>query len=100
MEKRELRKMAWRSAEDAGYFVTKEVYMKGYETGITEYLDGVWHKADEVPDTGRELLTKRTKGRSFQMDNVPPFLTDEEQKDYCRTHDIERWAYIDDLHLW
>lgn len=88
---------ALQSANDAEYFAFRNIYVNGYMAGIKEYLKDAWHTADEVPEPCRELLTKRTKGRSIQMDNVPPFLTDEEQKDYCRTHNIERWAYVDDL---
>lgn len=77
--------------------IMKSAYWKGVEGHIQRHLQSLWHKPEEVPESGRWLLVE-------YMDDKLCYDTLQRTYDnwteaYNYDGNITKWCYIDDLLL-
>ena len=88
------------SIHDSGYRI--DGFKKGAKWAINEFLNGLWHHADEEPKKNRIVLTDTQsmmdKGRICWLTVK---LTENgfvrNWSNYAKVTKITRWLYIDDL---
>lgn len=71
----------------ADYAVKRKCGHCDYMNGVYDYLEAVWHDADELPESGRYVLVN--------VENIPKYIV--RKFNGVAQRGTIRWAYIEDL---
>lgn len=79
---------------DAQSDLIEDSFISGAKWAINEFLNGLWHHADEEPNKGKIILMEMRNGDIYAQ-----YLVNDEYswEHICTMFTTTRWLYIDDL---
>ena len=70
-----------------------ELFKDGARWAINEFLKDLWHSVDEMPNENNEVICVDKDNRTITYNGIANWWA------FCRSHDVTRWLYVDDLLL-
>ena len=68
-------------------------FKEGARWAINEFLKDLWHSVDEMPNENNEVICVDKDNRTITYNGIANWWA------FCRSHDVTRWLYVDDLLL-